>query len=127
MSEELVCWHCGHALDGLPLPLPRLAECPGCRSELHVCRLCSFFDPTVSQACREPVADEVKDKERANFCGYFQPRPNAYVASDGGQEARAQAELAALFGDTGGAGEEGDAEAAIEPDRQALDDLFRKD
>jgi hypothetical protein len=92
-----------------------------------VCRLCSFFDPTVSQACREPVADEVKDKERANFCGYFQPRPNAYMASDRDQEARAQAELAALFGDTEGAVEAGDGGAAVDPARQALDDLFRKD
>ena len=34
----------------------------------------------VAKHCREPIAEEVKDKERANFCDYFKPRPGAYSA-----------------------------------------------
>ena len=98
MSGKLQCWRCGAGLAELPLPVERLAECPVCRAELHVCRLCEFYDPSVSQACREVTADEVIDKTRANFCGYFQPRNNAHDANDdtAGREARTQ--LEALFG-----------------------------
>jgi len=131
MTEVLVCWKCGACIDALPLPLGRAAECPACRAELHVCRLCEFYDPRVSQACREPIADQVKDKERSNFCGYFQPRPSAYSVPDNSGAQAARSQLDALFG--GAAGEAGaDASNADGPrlpgdaGREQLEDLFKK-
>lgn len=95
-SHELCCWKCGASLAGLTLPLRRLEECRSCGAELHVCRMCEFYDTTVAKSCREPIAEEVKDKTRANFCDYFRPRPGAYApASDAA--ARARAELERLF------------------------------
>lgn len=118
-DNGLVCWKCGASIGDEPLPLSRLAECRACRAQLHVCRLCAFYDTRVAKACRETVAEEVKDKERANFCGYFQPRQNAHVAGPGKapdhQLNDARAALDALFG---GAPEN-------KPDNP-LDDLFRK-
>jgi hypothetical protein len=52
----------------------------------------------VAKHCREPIAEEVKDKERANFCDYFKPREDAYSAKSTDAAAAAQAELEALFG-----------------------------
>ena len=69
--EGLVCWKCGGSLQHLSLPLRRLEACRACGAELHVCRLCEFHDTAVAKGCREPVAEEVKDKTRANFCDYF--------------------------------------------------------
>ena len=46
-------------------------ECPHCRSDLHVCLNCVFYDEGKANKCREPQADYVKDRERANFCEYF--------------------------------------------------------
>jgi len=94
---SLVCWKCGCGLDEVPQPLSRYAECLGCRAELHVCRMCRFYDTRVAQACREPMAEEVKDKTRANFCDYFEPRPDAYAGPDG--PPTADAALSALFGE----------------------------
>lgn len=34
--------------------------------------MCRFYDTRKAKSCAEPVADEVSDKERANFCGYFE-------------------------------------------------------
>lgn len=116
-DNGLVCWKCGASIGDEPLPLSRLAECRACRAQLHVCRLCAFYDTRVAKACRETVADEVKDKERANFCGYFQPRPNAYVPGES-KAKHTRAELDALFG--GGTKPEGKS-------GNPLDDLFRKD
>ena len=125
-SNSLVCWKCGAALEGEPLPLARLAECKVCHADLHVCRLCVFYDPGVANSCREPIADEVKDKERANFCGYFQPRPDAYAGQVADPAREAKARLDALFGDTQKGGAEGIASDA-ERARRRLDGLFGSD
>lgn len=97
MPETCACWKCGNTITDLFLPLPRLAECPHCRSELHVCRMCVWFDTTVANQCREPVADPVADKQRANFCGYFRIDPDAFSASSG-ESGEARRRLEALFG-----------------------------
>ena len=98
MANALVCWKCGASIEEQPLPLGRRAECFACHTELHTCRMCQFFDPTVSQSCREPIADNVPDKKRANFCGYFQIKPGAFHAQENGVAGTAQSQLDALFG-----------------------------
>ena len=96
--EELHCWRCGASLAELTPPIERRDECPACRAHLYVCRFCEFYDPKVAKQCREPVAEEVKDKERANFCGYFKPNPNAFLPADTSSSNKSRAELNALFG-----------------------------
>ncbi|MDY6948884.1 MAG: hypothetical protein SXG53_24580, partial [Pseudomonadota bacterium] len=94
----LVCWKCGHSLADLTLPLLRLEECRHCHAELHVCKLCEWYSLAVAKHCREPIAEEVKDKERANFCDYFKARADAYSSKGIDAASKAQAELDALFG-----------------------------
>jgi hypothetical protein len=101
MDKELVCWRCGAALASLTLPLRRQEECPVCGIHLHVCRLCVNFDRARPKQCREDDAEEVRDKERANFCDYFAPRPAAFDASGVAADARARSGLDALFGGSG--------------------------
>ena len=98
MAHDLVCWKCGTALAALSLPLRRLDECPKCRAELHVCKLCVEYDTRVAKHCREPTAEEVREKERANFCDFFKPRARAYVAPNTAAVDNARAELDKLFG-----------------------------
>lgn len=113
----LVCWKCGASLEGLSLPLRREDECRACGAALHACRLCEFYDTSVAKSCREPVAEEVKDKTRSNFCDYFKPRADAFGAASGEAD-RSKAELEALFGgpsDGGsGSGPEDEARARLE-------------
>jgi hypothetical protein len=116
----LVCWKCGSSIADLSLPLRRLDECRKCGAELHVCKLCEWYSTAVAKHCREPIAEEVKDKERANFCDYFKPRPDAYSAAPEAAAAKAKAELDALFG----AG--GSKPSAADQSRAALDELFKK-
>ena len=98
MSHDLVCWKCGVALAALSLPLRRLDECPKCRAELHVCRMCVDYTTSVAKHCREPTAEEVRDKTSANFCDHFKPRANAYTPPDTAAVSEAQAALARLLG-----------------------------
>lgn len=98
MSEPLVCWKCGAALQEVPLPMSRRVQCPTCTAELHVCRMCQFYDHRVSNQCTEDRAEEVREKERANFCDYFKPRPGAYVRRDDSKAEAAKTQLDGLFG-----------------------------
>ena len=98
MPQTLSCWKCGISLVEVPVPFARVAECPACRADLHVCRMCEFFDPGVRRGCKEPVAEEVSDRERANFCGYFTPVRGLGPGGDDGASQAARAELDSLFG-----------------------------
>lgn len=117
-DSGLHCWKCAAPIGAEPLPLSRTAECKACRSSLHVCMMCLFYDTRVSKACREPIADPVRDKTRANFCGYFQPNPKLSTQPAAPTtDARTAAE--ALFGGTAKSGTE--ASTA----RKTRDDLFK--
>ena len=96
--DDLSCWRCGASLTDVLQPFARAAECPECRADLHVCKMCEFFDTGARRGCREPVADEVNDKERSNFCGYFQPTPVSAIDARGAQGVQSQSGLADLFG-----------------------------
>lgn len=96
MGAALACWKCGASLEALTLPFSRTDECRACRAELHVCRMCRFYDTSKAKSCAEPVADEVHDKDRANFCGYFEPAAGRFRAPGGAVE-RSRDALDALF------------------------------
>ncbi|HJY37545.1 MAG TPA: hypothetical protein VJ299_08775 [Steroidobacteraceae bacterium] len=119
----LVCWKCGTSLADLTLPLRRLEECRNCGAELHVCKLCEWYSLAVAKHCREPIAEEVKDKERANFCDYFKPRPGAYSKADVSASNQARAGLDALFG---GAKDAAPEPTAADRAKAELDKLFKK-
>jgi hypothetical protein len=60
--------------------------------------MCRHHDVGKAKQCREPMAEEVKDKTRANFCDWFQITANAFMpAAIGDRNARSA--LDDLFGD----------------------------
>jgi hypothetical protein len=67
------CFHCGRQIE-LKQRVDFREMCPGCDRSLHVCLNCDFYDTTFNNQCREPQAERVVDKDRANFCEYFSPR-----------------------------------------------------
>ena len=80
----------------MPLPVGRAEYCRACRAEIHVCRMCRFYDLSKARHCAEPVAEPVQNKERANFCGYFEPVASRFRPA-GGAADTARAALEALF------------------------------
>ena len=116
---DLVCWNCGASLKHELQPLSRRAVCVVCEVELHVCRLCQFYDPRVSDQCTEERAEQVREKDRANFCDYFKPKAGAYVARDDSRARTARNRLEGLFGATAGKPE------AAEDVQQNWDRLFK--
>lgn len=89
------CWNCNQPLEGGAM-YARSEECPQCHKDTHVCRNCNFYDPQANHQCREPQADLVVEKEKSNFCDYFQPSSKEGGAGQSKDQLRAAAE--ALFG-----------------------------
>ncbi len=116
-ATELQCWRCGTALPPDSLPLRRAETCVACNADLHVCKLCAFYDPGVADACRETIALAVSNKERANYCDYFKPTAGAWRGDGAGTANRAA--LDALFG--------GAPASAPSPADSELDRLFGLD
>ena len=69
--------------------------CARCGADLHVCRNCAHHDPGAYNECREPQAERVADRERANRCEWFTPGGGGARPADPGPAARAA--LDALF------------------------------
>lgn len=78
MTHNLRCYRCGAALAALSLPFSRQDECPECQNYLHVCRMCVHYDATVPRQCREDGAEEVREKDRLNFCDWYKPSESAF-------------------------------------------------
>ena len=97
MATALHCYRCGESLAALTLPLARLDECPKCRAQLHVCRMCQRFAPRLPKGCSEEDAPDVRDKRAANFCDYFKPSPSAYNPAEQQGEQAARSALDSLF------------------------------
>ena len=94
MILKVVCHHCKKEMDFLDRVGLR-EECPQCRHDVHACRNCEFYDPKVYNECREPQAERVSEKDRANRCEYFRPGTGGAPVLDKAAQLRAAAE--ALF------------------------------
>lgn len=115
----LECQLCGRPV-AVSEPIPRDAECAGCARDLRSCRQCRHYDPSRNNQCRESEAELVVEKERRNFCEFFEFNRARFGAAAGADRAAdARAKLASLFGDKTPPAPPSDA-------RKRLEDLFKK-
>jgi hypothetical protein len=88
------CWNCGNGLTRADYG--RENRCLRCDSATRCCRNCRLYQAGRPNDCREPLAEPVADKGRANFCEHFDPapKPTADMPSTGANlsELRQQAE-----------------------------------
>jgi hypothetical protein len=98
MKKSLVCWRCGAAIKAEQLPISRLERCHACEADLHACRLCRHYNVRMTGYCDHDHADPPRERERANFCQYFKPRPGAFAPAEQDVSQTARDGLEALFG-----------------------------
>lgn len=74
MDKSFICYHCQKAIPvlGGAFKIVRTEECPYCTTSLHCCKMCKFYDPKVYNECHESNAERIVDKEKSNFCDYFE-------------------------------------------------------
>jgi len=98
-----ICHHCAREVKLLS-ELKRTDGCPFCHSDLKCCLNCRFFDPGANNQCREPQAEWCPEKDKANFCEFFEFREVSALSLPGFGGAQSERERA----------------------RTAFDSLFRK-
>lgn len=99
MAEEgLICWNCG-AVTGIVGRVMRNDACTKCLADLRCCRGCRFFDPYAKLQCRENIDSGVKNKEKSNFCDFFQLRDRVKRPGGMAQAADSKDELKKKFDD----------------------------
>ena len=96
-----ICHHCGRDLQ-VGSAVERTASCPHCHSDLKCCLNCRLHDPGANNQCREPQAEWQTDKEKSNFCEFFEFRETSALSQPGMGGAgsspdQARAALDALF------------------------------
>lgn len=64
---------------------------------MKICMNCLHYDPSAYHECREPLAELVQDKLKANFCDYFTPGGNREKPSTGSKEKNAKKKFEDLF------------------------------
>ena len=79
--------------------MPRLEQCPACEADLHVCRFCRYYKPSISGKCDHDLAEPAREVDIVNFCHYFRPNSEAFIAIEADKEKQARDKLALLFGD----------------------------
>lgn len=94
MKAKVICFSCGNQIDVIDRVGIR-DECDKCSADLHVCKNCRFYDSSAYNECKEPSADVVREKDRANYCDYFEAGDGTFEKSKR-DDLLAQAE--ALFG-----------------------------
>jgi hypothetical protein len=67
------CYHCNGELQLLKIGsnISRKEDCPSCGRDLHVCKMCVYYDTRSYNECKEPVAQRIVDKEKSNFCDNY--------------------------------------------------------
>lgn len=66
-----ICFSCKKEVSAGTRP-GRGESCPSCGADLKACLNCRFYERGVYNDCREPSAERVVDKAKANFCDFFE-------------------------------------------------------
>ena len=72
-QSGLLCLNCGRPT-GIEGGVTRSDICPPSLADRRCCRGCRFFDPYRRFHCRESINTNIPNKEKANFCDWFQMR-----------------------------------------------------
>ncbi len=67
---KLYCKSCGEE-NSFEAKVSFRADCMKCGMDLHTCEHCIFFDNASYNECKEPSADRVLEKNRANYCEFY--------------------------------------------------------
>lgn len=97
------CFNCGNKWILANAP-GRRDTCENCDTDFRCCYNCIHHDPIVAHQCRERRAEPVQEKDRANYCEYFDFAKRIFKkptrnAGDSNRENAARDALKKLLGD----------------------------
>lgn len=72
-EEVFRCHECNHKIIGHDM-VGKDEVCPNCKSDLHCCKNCKFFNPTARFECQKEIPKRIARKVKRNDCELFSPR-----------------------------------------------------
>ena len=66
----MICFSCGLELK-FKGKIYRTDVCTQCDADVHCCLNCDNYDTSAHNKCREPQAEWISEREKANFCDFF--------------------------------------------------------
>ena len=70
-GEAIKCSSCGAKA---PSQINGESTCPNCKTDLHACRQCAYFDPSARFECSKTIPARIVNKNARNTCELFAPR-----------------------------------------------------
>ena len=93
---DLVCFQC-QTKNSIADKVHFRDECEKCGQDLHVCKQCQHYDTASYNECKEPSADRIVEKEKANYCDFYSARTSSGASSAGTSKSDLLAQAEALF------------------------------
>jgi len=90
-----ICCFCGKELD-IESRIGRDETCPHCHGDLRCCLNCALYEVS-SNYCREPQSEEIRERDRSNFCDFFIFRDKGVRDESADQVTKAKEEWERLF------------------------------
>jgi hypothetical protein len=75
-TDSFLCAKCRNPYE-VKDRIGRKDTCPKCDADLHTCLNCRHYNPRAHNECNETQAEWVREKDRSNFCDYFEPSRGA--------------------------------------------------
>ncbi len=95
-TAKFCCYRCGSSY-AFKDRIGRGDACPSCDADLRCCRNCRHYSPNAHNQCNEPQAEWVREKDRSNYCDYFEPRRGAAAGEAESKAKDARARFEDLF------------------------------
>lgn len=92
---SLLCYRCGKEIG--ENNLGRQDSCSACGADTRVCRNCQHHDRSYNNECREEQAPRQVEKEKGNFCEWFQARSGGSGLASGPAKDSLKSAAEALF------------------------------
>jgi predicted RNA-binding Zn-ribbon protein involved in translation (DUF1610 family) len=93
-GEKVKCSSCGAIVQ---TSIASESACPKCKSDLHTCRQCMYFDPGSRFECRKPITARILNKGGGNTCELFASRTVIERETSSGAPTDARQAFANLF------------------------------
>lgn len=81
LVQHVAASRCFSCAKNLPEDVDFSGNCPKCNAELHCCKQCTYFEPSMRFQCIKPIPVRIVLKDKANTCTFF--KPQVTVAREG--------------------------------------------
>ncbi|MBI5376895.1 MAG: hypothetical protein HZA77_15795 [Candidatus Schekmanbacteria bacterium] len=82
-NDNRICYFCKKEVASESSKVSINGTCHWCGNDLHCCLNCKYFDESKPNKCSEPESEWISNRERRNYCSFFEYRLESYEGFPG--------------------------------------------